>query len=229
MILHSYQLKNSASTKSESFIDEFDEAYKDYAKQAFSAPELAINPLFNIKEFELYGFKGLSQSQAWEGEKLKAHRPQLFVPVIQAAGLIPNTYRKTEYGETFDRVSIQPNWQTGKLSIVKEEVHVIEAQRRILFLGRPVNRSEAKQVLGDFDDAYFENQGSLFHVEHGLAGEEDRPINTWRLVILDRAVSSQAIDKINQTVQNADFKYMYSKVMEALTLAKGYHPELKHS
>lgn len=37
----------------------------------------------------------------------------------------------------------------------------------------------------------------LFHVQHGVEGTEDQPLNTWRIVNLTSEINKQLLDRFN--------------------------------
>lgn len=208
----------------------------EYADQVYSKKPTDVNHTIQTHpDLIKWKNKHLSGSQIWEGEKLKGKAPQIFTYPIVACAVVGDSIRKTAYGEMFSRVSIQPSWTTGNLVIVKEETHVDEHERKVIFLGRPVDIAEAKAhlipaILNDiaagsekakklipeshlqeaklyleshFESLFCKEQPSLFHVQHGIIGTEDKPFETWDLVRLTQSNPSEAKvyeqlrDKIN--------------------------------
>lgn len=127
----------------------FAQALQAHPDQVFSKNATNVNnALKTHKLLEHVKDKHLTMSQLWQGEKWKGERPQDYTHAIVAAAVIPGTFRKTAYGEVYDRVSIQPSWLTGQLVVVKEETHADDLQKKMVFLGRKVaDMLEAKNLL----------------------------------------------------------------------------------
>lgn len=195
----------------------------------------------------------LTVSQTWQGLQWKANRPHLFTSAIVAAVVIPESRQKTAYGETFDRVSIQPSWLTGNLIIVKEETHIDKIQNKVVFLGKPIDVAEAKEYLINalldehfihhspktvclfnemdlqnathflniqFENLFTNEQAPLFHVEHGVIGEENDPIETWKLVRLTGAPESEleqsAVENLRTMIANSPNVRMYQQTIKEM-------------
>ncbi len=79
-------------------------------------------------------------------------------------------------GEIFVRSSDQKQWLNPDVyEKVYEEVYVNEKEQLITFIGATKLPSRAEEL---------EPQQPLFHVQHGVTGEENNPINTWRIIHL---------------------------------------------
>jgi hypothetical protein len=64
---------------------------------------------------------------------------------------------------------------------VLEDVYLSDAKQAIFFLGRERLRGERG---GDLRASDFQ---PIFHVEHGVGGSEDEPLNLWSIVLLTPA------------------------------------------
>ncbi len=231
---------------------ELEKALALYPEQVFLKPIANVNAVIQTHaSFQGKRDKHLSASDIWQGEKSKAERPSSFTQSIVAASIVPGTRKQTPYGETFDRVSIQPSWMTGKLVIVKEETHVDNLQRKVVFLGRAVevtqakkylidalleehfvhhsnktidlfkqmNKSEASTFLVDnFESLFASEKPALFHVEHGIIGEEHEPHETWRLVRLAPCPKDSAeravVDAIREKIASFISVALYSQTIK---------------
>ena len=73
---------------------------------------------------------------------------------------------------------MQRGWITPEEGRILEDVHVSHAEQRIFFQGRATMTAEDGGTLraSDFQP--------LFHVEHGVGGSDDEPLNLWRIVLL---------------------------------------------
>lgn len=118
----------------------FAQALQAYPDQVFTKKPTNVNKVLKTQH--------LTMSQLWQGEKWKGERPQDYTHTIVAAAVIPGSYRKTAYGETYERISIQPSWLSGQLVVVKEETHADDLQKKMVFLGREaIDVLEAKRLL----------------------------------------------------------------------------------
>lgn len=127
---------------------EFETALENHPTQVFAKKTGLISLVLQTHE----AFQGIKEAhlnadEAWQGLKLKAEFPHIFTNSIVAAAVIEGSRRQTPYGEVFNRVSVQPDWLTDNLVLVKEETHIDNEKKQITFLGRPLDIEEAKQLL----------------------------------------------------------------------------------
>src|SRR5206468_1160498 len=81
-------------------------------------------------------------------------------------------------GERFSRASMQKGWVAHAQGRVLEDVYLSDVKQTVVFLGRErmpdTNGRELR--ASDFQPT--------FHVEHGVGGSEDEPLNLWSIVLL---------------------------------------------
>ncbi len=237
-------------------------ALQAYAEQVFTKIPTDVNKALQTHSALVdYKDKQLTISQLWQGEKWKGERPQDYTHAIVAAAVIPGSYRKTAYGETYDRLSIQPSWLSGQLVIVKEETHADDVQKKMIFLGKEITdlpqakqllinalleehftqhsaktekilgsmqKAQAQGFLNDhFEKLFLNEQPPLFHVEHGIQGEEDTPIETWKLVRLAPPAKTiadiKAVADLKERIANAISSKLYMQTLHMLD-KKQYGP-----
>lgn len=120
-----------------------------------------------------------TRTMLWDMEKKKAWNPGNYIPYVIREGSAESWGKKicpdTE-GEIFVRTSDQKQWLNPNIyERVYEEVYVNEQEQLITFIG-------TKKLPGRAEE--LKPQQSLFHVQHGVTGKENNPINTWRIVHL---------------------------------------------
>ncbi|MFG0259117.1 MAG: hypothetical protein ACF8LK_02090 [Phycisphaerales bacterium JB041] len=134
---------------------------------------------------EYGGVDGLSltRAQLWDMEMRKAARPDLFIPGVIREGTARSWGRRElESGdEVFFRASEQRLWlRPESFGTVLEACYLNHSSQRVTFIGL----TEVSDETGKTVEATPEQP--LFHVEHGVGGAEDAPLNTWRIVHLAR-------------------------------------------
>ena len=63
------------------------------------------------------------------------------------------------------------------------------------FIGLAEVEDDAGQVIRA------SSEQALFHVEHGVSGTEESPLNTWRIVHLTGEARSSLVEKFNQMAE----------------------------
>src|SRR5579883_743831 len=201
---------------------EFEQSRLQYSRQIFSKKEEDINSL--IKENEdakALGKTRLNKEEAWQGLKWKAETPEKYIPVKESA-IITGSRRNTEYGETFIRLTIQPSFATGNLILVKEEIHIYENEKKIIFLGREVNFEEVKKYFQQANENMLLEKPALFNVEHAVKGTEDEPIATWQMVRRsdidpENNEEAQRIFRIKNLIDNVQGTEIYLQTIKQLS------------
>jgi len=156
----------------------FAAAWRDPANTAIELPPLDVNRVLN-DDYENATELSLTRTQLWDMEVRKAARPDLFITKVIRAGTARSWGRHElpNGDEAFIRVSEQRQWlQPDTYGTVIEACYLNHKAQKVTFIGL----AEAE------DDAGYTITASpgqpLFHVEHGVSGTEDAPLNTWRIV-----------------------------------------------
>jgi hypothetical protein len=120
-----------------------------------------------------------TRSMLWDMETKKAWNPGKYIPYVirqgseKAWGKHPSSGPN---GEIFVRSSFQKQWLNPDIyEEVFEEVYVNNEDQLITFIGT-INLPERSDQLNP--------KQPIFHVQHGVAGTENQPLNTWRIVHL---------------------------------------------
>jgi len=126
----------------------------------------------------------LTRGNVWEMETRKAADPAKYIPNVVKAGSVekfPSTY-DGQY-EYFTRISDQKVWNhPTTYTTVIEHVCVDHNNQIITFIGADeFTAPDGRTIVRGVDQP-------LFHVEHGVGGEDDQPLNTWKIVHLTREV-----------------------------------------
>ncbi|MEM9237853.1 MAG: hypothetical protein AAGB14_13855, partial [Verrucomicrobiota bacterium] len=111
----------------------------------------------------------------------KAARPDLFIPgVIREGTARSRGRRQLDSGdEVFIRVSDQRLWlQPDRFGTVIEACYLNHTRQQVTFIGLPEVEDDAGRTITASPEQ------PLFHVVHGVAGNEEAPLNTWRIVHL---------------------------------------------
>ncbi len=140
----------------------------------------------------------MTKSQLWDMEVRKANRPDLYIPSVIKSGSAKAWGKTTnEHVDTFIRVSEQKLWlDENEYTTVIENVHVDHKNQMVTFIGEA-------QATSEFDGEYT-SQGKqpIFHVQHGVVGEESLPKNTWRIVHLSNDKEAEVNQRFREKNNN---------------------------
>lgn len=138
-----------------------------------------------------------TRQMLWELETKKAWDPKTYIPHVVKNGRSWGRTILDDGDELLVRSSQQKQWLNGEIyEDVFEEVYLNHKDQKATFLGT----QHLKDPLGD--DLWLQNQQPLFHVQHSVGGEEDRPVNLWRIVHLTKKKDLNLIahfEKLNQS------------------------------
>jgi hypothetical protein len=159
-----------------SALEEFETAWKNPNHTRFILPAIEVNSVLAKKYITTAPVK-LTRDMIWDMERQKAWDPATFIPYVVSQGKSWGRSKLSDGSEHFFRSSEQLGWIVEGRGTVLEEVFVDDAGQRILFLGRESTPSDS----GVLRASGFQ---PLFHVEHGVGGSIEEPLNLWRIVIL---------------------------------------------
>lgn len=134
-----------------------------------------------------------TRKMLWDMETKKAWDPKTYISYVVRDGkswgreILPNG------DETFVRSSQQKQWLNGEVyETVFEKVYLNHKDQKATFLGT--------QNLKDSSGEYLtlKNQQPLFHVQHSVGGEENSPVNVWRVVHLTEGKDQKLIEHFNK-------------------------------
>lgn len=158
----------------------FAQAWNEPANTRFELPPVDVNRIL-AERYDLARPLRLSRSQLWEMEARKARRPDVYIPYVveQGSAAVWADQGERDRVERFVRKSRQRLWlQPDRYELILEQTRVDHAQQQVTFIG-------ASQYPGP-DGAVLEAGSGqpIFHVIHGVGGEESEPLNLWSVVFL---------------------------------------------
>lgn len=167
--------------------NEFENCWNNPNYTAIALEDVDVNQV--LSHYFLQKPLCFTKTMLWDMERKKAWNPGQYIPYVIKAGSAKAWNKhpcpKTQ-GEIFVRCSAQKTWlNPNEYTDVYEEVYVNQEKRLITFLG-------AIQLPGDVKEIH--PTQPLFHVQHGAAGDEDHPKNTWRIVHLTEHKDRQLIE-----------------------------------
>ncbi len=157
---------------------EFESAWENPRNTRFELPAPDVNKVLR-ELYEVGKPVHVTRSMVWDMELKKAWNPAIYIPYVVSHD---HSWGRDSYDdgtEHFVRKIDAKAWiiedTTGP---VFEEVFISHKEQRVIFLGRDELKTETGETIRT------NGYQPLFHVEHGVAGTEDAPLNTWRIVIL---------------------------------------------
>lgn len=167
----------------------FAQAWNEPANTRFELPPVDVNRIL-AERYDLARPLRLSRSQLWEMEARKARRPDVYIPYVveQGSAAVWADQGERDRVERFVRKSRQRLWlQPDRYELILEQTRVDHAQQQVTFIG-------ASQYPGP-DGAMLEAGSGqpIFHVIHGVGGEESEPLNLWSVVFLTPRQDSRLI------------------------------------
>lgn len=158
----------------------FEQAWNDPAHTRFEIPPLDVNRIL-AERYELERPLQLTRAQLWDMEARKARRPDLFIPYVVERGSAAVWDDRGESAgvERFVRRSRQRLWlQPERHEWILEQTRVDHIRQQVTFIG-------AAEYPADDGAILRAGAGQpIFHVIHGVGGEEARPLNLWSVVFL---------------------------------------------
>jgi hypothetical protein len=157
---------------------EFESAWGNPKNTRFELPAPDVNKVLS-ECYDLGKPIHLTGSMVWEMELKKAWNPASYIPYVVSRDHAWGRYSLGDDSEYFVREIEAKAWIIeDTVGPVFEEVFMSHKERRMIFLGRDKLKAEIGETIRTNE------YQPLFHVEHGVAGTEDAPLNTWRIVIL---------------------------------------------
>ncbi|MBN6054464.1 hypothetical protein JYK22_21160, partial [Nonomuraea sp. RK-328] len=157
--------------------DEFARAWADPRNTRFEPPPVDVNRVLT-EQYKASEPLTFTRTMLWDVEARKAWRPDIYIPYVVRAGSA-FTWNAADDLVTFDRASQQRRWvEQDSFGLVLERVHLNSAERRVTFVG-------TAELPGPDGTTLRAGTGQpLFHIEHAVGGEEEAPLNLWRIVHL---------------------------------------------
>jgi hypothetical protein len=127
-----------------------------------------------------------TREMLWDMEVKKAWDPGRYIPYVVHEGSAESWGRQCPSvdEEMYIRSSAQKQWLHPEVyETVYEEVYLNHRDQVVTFLGTKTLQDRPELTPGQ----------PLFHVQHSVGGEEDRPLNKWRIVHLTETKDERLI------------------------------------
>ncbi|GAA3436334.1 hypothetical protein [Kutzneria kofuensis] len=174
-----------------------DEAWRTPGVTAIDLPPVDVNRVL-ADRYQLDRDVTFTREMLWDMEARKAAAPDIYIPTVVAAGSATKFPSVRHEGlEDFTRVSDQRLWaDPARFGTIIEHVRLDHDNQRAFFVGA------ADFVTPDGDTRTATTDQPIFHVEHSVAGAEDRPLNRWRIVLLTEHVDQRLLDVFTTMAQD---------------------------
>jgi hypothetical protein len=161
-----------------------DEAWHRPGVTAIDLPPVDVNQVL-ADRYELDRELTFTRTMLWDMEARKAAAPDVYIPTVVQAGSAKKWPSLRQGGlEDFTRVSDQRLWaDPDRFGTIIEHVRLDHGRQRAFFVGDTT-----------FEGRTATTDQPVFHVEHSVAGAEDRPLNLWRIVLLTEQVDQRLLD-----------------------------------
>jgi len=156
---------------------EFQQAWDDPSHTRFELPPVNVNKILKDR-YRATPDKRVTRAMVWDMETKKAWDPLTYIPYVVSEARSWDRHKLQVGSERFFRSSMQRGWITPGRGRVLEDVYISSTEQDIFFMGRAQMPGEDGNTL---EASQFQ---PLFHVEHGVDGAEEEPLNLWRIVLL---------------------------------------------
>jgi hypothetical protein len=173
---------------------EYGAAWADPSNTRFELPPVNVNRILKAR-YRVTPDRALTRTQIWDMETKKAWDPLSYIPYVVSEGRSWGRTTLRDGSKRFSRSSLQQGWITPEDGTVLEDVFVSDAKQTIYFLGR---RRMAQENGTEIEASSFQ---PLFHVQHGVGGSEEEPLNLWSIVLLTPAPDARYLAPFEQMVQ----------------------------
>lgn len=174
-------------------VQTFNQAYLAPENVAIELQHLDINKVLR-ERYKCSAQFQMTKTLLWDMEVKKASRPDLFIPTVVKAGTAVSWGNQSvDNIDTFIRVSEQKLWLKPSMrGTVIENVHVDHHLHKVTFIG------ELTTTSPDYGTFQASTEQDIFHVQHGVIGEENNPLNTWKIVHLSSEVRTGLEQKFKE-------------------------------
>jgi hypothetical protein len=156
---------------------DYREAWSNPSHTRFELPPVNVNKVLKDR-YRVTPDNTITRSMIWDMETKKAWDPLTYIPYVVSEGRSWGRHKLGDGSDRFSRASTQRGWITPQTGLVLEDVFVSPSKQTIFFLGcEQMCREDGSELkAGNFQP--------VFHVEHGVGGSEDEPLNLWSIVLL---------------------------------------------
>ncbi len=172
--------------------EEFERAWNQPAYTQIKLDDVDINQTLD-KYYETSAPVNFTRKQLWDMETKKAWDPKTYISYVVKDGKSWGREYLENGDEIFVRSSQQKQWLNGEVyEEVFEKVYLNHKEQRATFLGSQSLKSSSGECL------QLKNQQPLFYVQHSVEGEENNPINVWRIVHLTEGKDQKLLKRFEQ-------------------------------
>jgi hypothetical protein len=165
----------------------FENAWNDPDNLALTLDDIDINAVLS-KNYVTEPPTRMTRTQLWDMERKKAADAVTFLgSVVKDAKTRRQLNANAFIRWTIQRQFLNPN----VFDNVLEEVFLDDANQLVTFIGQ---RDES---FIDWKPMQVTQQQPVFHVQHGVTGQEDNPINTWKIVFINPSEEARHTLKMN--------------------------------
>jgi len=158
----------------------FEKAWNDPRYTRYEIPPLDVNRVLEERYRTREPFH-LTRTMVWDMETKKARHPERYIPYVVGEGSADawDDRPAPDGSPTFVRKSMQRLWQQPEsYELILEQTRLNHVTQTVTFIGATSYPDRNGQLL------HAGTSQPIFHVVHGVDGEEDRPRNLWRIVHL---------------------------------------------
>jgi hypothetical protein len=187
--LCSFFLSGHASNYAE---EEFERAWNNPQYTQAKLEDLNINDILDT-HYDLEAPISFNRDMLWDVETKKAWDPKAYIPYVVREGKSWGRQTLENGDEILVRSSEQRQWLNKDVfEEVFEKVYLNHRDQIATFIG--------SQSLVDSDGVtiYVDNEQPLFHVQHSVGGEENSPVNVWRIVFLTSEYDSKFVEELTK-------------------------------
>jgi hypothetical protein len=197
--------------------EEFEQAWNNPKYTQIKLDDVDINETLS-KYYELSTPIHFTRQMLWDVEIKKAWDPKTYISYVVRDGKSWGREILENGDVVFVRSSQQKQWlNPEKYGEVFEKVFLNHKEQIATFIGTNILKDE---IGNDID---LENDQFLFHVQHSVGGDEENPVNIWRIVHLTEKKDQQIIDFFqtqNDTTELPGFVEIY--------IEKDLHTSISH-
>ncbi|ALG13378.1 hypothetical protein [Kibdelosporangium phytohabitans] len=175
-------------------VTEFERAWADPRNTAIDLPPVDVNKVLRDR-YDVDRDLVYTRTMMWDMETRKASAPDFYIPSV----VRPGSARKwpSEDPDRFTRASQQRLWlDPDEFGLIIEHVQLGRAEQSIWFIG------DTGHTTPDGHELVADRRQPLFHVRHWVDGDENEPLNRWRILHLTNRPDQQTIDFFAELGQN---------------------------
>jgi hypothetical protein len=173
---------------------EYRKAWNNSSHTRFELPPVNVNKVLRDR-YRVAPDVRLTRAMVWDMETKKAWDPLSYIPYVVSVGKSWDRHVLADRSERFNRASMQCGWVTPERGRVLEDVFVNHAKQSIFFFGRE------RMVDEDGSELRASQFQPIFHVEHGVGGSDDEPLNLWSIVLLTSEPDARYHEPFEQMVR----------------------------